>query len=495
MQAYYNVLTTLKAQLEADEFVNTVTQGDIFDVDLNKQTLFPLSHITVNDTRKKKNVLEFSVTLLCMDIVDKSKDETTDIFRGNDNEQDVLNTQLAVGLRLMEVLERGDFKQFQMRGEPSFEPFTERFENYMAGWAVTFTVVVPNTMLSCDAVVLPSACKEVNYLVEYANGTLIESGTIPSGGSKTITVPDCPTIEDATWTLKDADGNVLNTGTIASGASADITAPSVTYTNTDATYSGSVLSGGALSIPDSQINVNSVDRGDVVSVKTIDVNLSDSGGAVTPDSVTVTGNTVDIVVPAPVIPTPIGAQVPKTGSTVSYVTGDDGDLQRGREVDWLTLPANNPYGDTDRFKDELGGTAYANDIVIDWSTYNGSNTVLGYYRIPLTTASWATQVGNCAALSVGTFTSGWAMANWDEFENIHSKGTTLVAGRFDALNYTPFNINLGNYLWTSTSRDASFAIAYLLNPFGSFGVGLLNKTNSYQSIAAREFTVTGTTLT
>jgi hypothetical protein len=87
------------------------------------------------------------------------------------------------------------------------------------------------------------------------------------------------------------------------------------------------------------------------------------------------------------------------------------------------------------------------------------------------------------------------MTNWDEFENIHSKGTTLVAGRFDALNYTPFNINLGNYLWTSTSRDASFAIAYLLNPFGSFGVGLLNKTNSYQSIAAREFTVTGTTLT
>ena len=125
-----------------------------------------------------------------MDIVDKSKEETVDIFRGNDNEQDVLNTQLAVGLRLMEVLERGDFKQFQMRGEPSFEPFTERFQNYMAGWAVTFTVVVPNTMLSCDAVVLPSACKEATYLVEYENGTDIESGTIPSGGSKTITVPN-----------------------------------------------------------------------------------------------------------------------------------------------------------------------------------------------------------------------------------------------------------------------------------------------------------------
>jgi hypothetical protein len=87
------------------------------------------------------------------------------------------------------------------------------------------------------------------------------------------------------------------------------------------------------------------------------------------------------------------------------------------------------------------------------------------------------------------------MVNWDEFENIHSKGTTLVAGRFDALNYSPLNINSGNYLWTSTSRDANFKIGYLLNPFGSFGVALLNKTGSYQSIAAREFTVTGTTLT
>ena len=27
-----------------------------------------------------------------MDVVDQSKDETTDVFRGNNNEQDILNT-------------------------------------------------------------------------------------------------------------------------------------------------------------------------------------------------------------------------------------------------------------------------------------------------------------------------------------------------------------------------------------------------------------------
>jgi hypothetical protein len=43
MTAYYDILTTIKAQLDADVFVNTVTQGDIFDIDLTKQTIFPLS--------------------------------------------------------------------------------------------------------------------------------------------------------------------------------------------------------------------------------------------------------------------------------------------------------------------------------------------------------------------------------------------------------------------------------------------------------------------
>jgi len=488
MQAYYNVLTTLKAQLEADEFVTTVTQGDIFDIDLNKQTLFPLSHITINDTRKKKNVLEFSVTLLCMDIVDKSKDETTDIFRGNDNEQDVLNTQLAVGLRLMEVLERGDFKQFQMRGEPSFEPFTERFENYMAGWAVTFTVVVPNTMLSCDAVVLPSACKEASYLVEYANGTLIESGTIPSGGTKTVTVPNCPVVEDATWTLKDADGNVLNTGTIPSGGTADITAPSASVNNSDSSYTASVLSDGSLSLPNSQINVNSVDQGDVVSVKTIDVNLTDSSGTVTPDSITLTGNTVAITLPDS-NPAAVGATLPKTGQTTSYATNDDGDLQAGRATDAFTLGVNNPFSNTNRYTDEIGGQTYTNDIVIDWMTYDVvAGTVLGYYRTAGGADIWSDAVSNAATTSVGTFTSGWRLTNMNEGMNLQKAGFSR------AFSWSPFNQPATNdRYWTSTTPIPGSGQPYFIQ--SQYGGGNVPTSQSYKWFACRTFTVTGTILT
>lgn len=150
MNGYYRILEVIKDQLELDTFVNTVTQGDIFDVDLSKQSIFPLAHIIINTVTREKNILRYSVSVLCMDIVDKSKAETTDIFVGNDNEQDVLNTQLAVALRVVEVFERGEnTAKFRLDGNPLCEPFTERFENYLSGWALTFDLLLPNDMTKC----------------------------------------------------------------------------------------------------------------------------------------------------------------------------------------------------------------------------------------------------------------------------------------------------------------------------------------------------------
>ena len=47
MTGFYKLLDTLKAELISSPFVNTVTYGDISDVDLNKQNIFPLSHFIV----------------------------------------------------------------------------------------------------------------------------------------------------------------------------------------------------------------------------------------------------------------------------------------------------------------------------------------------------------------------------------------------------------------------------------------------------------------
>ena len=152
MKGFYNVTDKLKDTLIAEPFVNTVTFGSLDDVDLNKQTIFPLSHIIVNNTTVGTKTLTFNISILSMDIVDISKDEVTDIFVGNDNEQDVLNTQLALQTRVINTLQRGDLYTdlYQVEGDVSCEPFVDRFENKLAGWAATFDVIVQNDMTICD---------------------------------------------------------------------------------------------------------------------------------------------------------------------------------------------------------------------------------------------------------------------------------------------------------------------------------------------------------
>ena len=186
---------------------------------------------------------------------------------------------------------------------------------------------------------------------------------------------------------------------------------------------------------------------------------------------------------------PVGATLMKTGQTTSYRTGDDGDLEAGRATDFFTLAVNNPFGNTNRFTDELGGTTYTNNIVIDWSTYDTvAGTVLGYYRITVNSGSsdtWNNIIDICLALSIGTFTSGWRLCNVYEYMN----AMNMNIGN-NALSYSPFNNSDGGNYHTSTSRDASFA----LNRNG-MQVYLNNKVNSDKGIACLTFTVTGTTLT
>ena len=86
-----------------------------------------------------------------MDIVDENKEPTTDIFRGNNNEQDVLNTQLAVLNLLVQRLRRADLYNafYQLDGDANLEPFVDRFENKVAGWTATFDVFVLNDIEIC----------------------------------------------------------------------------------------------------------------------------------------------------------------------------------------------------------------------------------------------------------------------------------------------------------------------------------------------------------
>jgi len=151
MKGFYSVTDKIKTLLNAEPFVNTVTFGSIDDVDLDKQSIFPLSHVIVNNAVVGTKTTSFSISILAMDLVDISNDEVTDVFVGNDNEQDVLNTQLALLTRVINELQRGDSytDKYQIQADVTCEPFVDRFENKLAGWTATFDVTVINDMTVC----------------------------------------------------------------------------------------------------------------------------------------------------------------------------------------------------------------------------------------------------------------------------------------------------------------------------------------------------------
>ena len=155
IRGFYQVTKTLEDQLLLVVNCKTVTTGDISNVNLNKQDIFPLSHILINSVTQSDDngsgLYTFNISILSMDIVDQSKEPTTNIFRGNDNTQDILNTQMSVSNKVIQLMRGGTLFQnmYQVRGDATFEFFTERFENELAGVTATFNLTIYNDIYIC----------------------------------------------------------------------------------------------------------------------------------------------------------------------------------------------------------------------------------------------------------------------------------------------------------------------------------------------------------
>mgnify|MGYP001285281850 CR=1 FL=1 len=154
MTSIYDVITEIKSFLRENPIVNYVTFGDISQVDLNKTTIFPLSHFVLGNSTVTDNTIRVTINMLFLDVVDYSKD-----FNANDegdrqddsNLIDVYNTQLQIANELISHLKRGDLytNKFQLVGDPVCEPFKDRFENDLAGWGVDLIIEVPNNLSIC----------------------------------------------------------------------------------------------------------------------------------------------------------------------------------------------------------------------------------------------------------------------------------------------------------------------------------------------------------
>lgn len=135
------VVDKIKAKLKEDIFCKTVSTGSIFNIALNKQDIYPISHIIINTFVDNGNAFNYNISVISMDLVNDD----------DSNEMYVMNTQSMVGVRLIEELKRGDLftDLYQLNGSPNYEFFRDRFEDKVAGCTTTFDILVPNEMTVC----------------------------------------------------------------------------------------------------------------------------------------------------------------------------------------------------------------------------------------------------------------------------------------------------------------------------------------------------------
>jgi len=180
--SYFKILDTLRAQLQATNLISTITDGQISDIDLAKQTIFPLAHIIINSASIEGKMQRFNITVLAMDILD-SKEKY-------DLEPSIMNAMLQALNRVHDIMKRGDLNPdyIMMDGDATLEPFTDRFENKLAGWAMTFDVIMPSDMTICDTG-FTSGCPNVTVTDGASSVQVLAGGTYTcEGGSASVVV-------------------------------------------------------------------------------------------------------------------------------------------------------------------------------------------------------------------------------------------------------------------------------------------------------------------
>tara|TARA_R110000765_G_scaffold71466_4_gene138725 strand:- start:171 stop:773 length:603 start_codon:yes stop_codon:yes gene_type:complete len=176
-------------------------------------------------------------------------------------------------------------------------------------------------------------------------------------------------------------------------------------------------------------------------------------------------------------------QIMRTGQTTSGYKDSDGDVERGRNTGFLTLGYNNNFGNNDRLTDTLGTQIYADDVILDWSSFDPSNsTVLAYYRV-VQPATAMTIIANNSPYTFNTY-ADWKVPNFNELVNVFYH----ESNNYEYLIHAPFNITIGaiSGIWTSTKgRTIIESMAYNGKGILSFG-----NSTTLNYILVRRYTLT-----
>ena len=148
-KTYNNVIDTLKNLGTNHLQISTTTVGDIFDIDLEKNTLYPLMHLNPVNVTTRRTELVYNFQVFIMDLVEPD----------GSNEQEVYSDVLQICIDIIGILSNSKWQSqlaldinapvYFAEGDFTFEPFEERFDNLLTGWVFPLSIIVHNDFQTC----------------------------------------------------------------------------------------------------------------------------------------------------------------------------------------------------------------------------------------------------------------------------------------------------------------------------------------------------------
>jgi len=167
-KTFNNVIETLARLGEYHEQIQTVSVGDIYDVNLEKMELFPLLHINYVNVTTGDAELLYNFQVFIMDLVSEKENWQTYNAKGltklidnKNNEQQVYNQTLEIATDFIGMLRHSTRQSiagvddinapiYFTQDQFTIEPFSERFDNMLCGQVFQLGVKVMNDFETCN---------------------------------------------------------------------------------------------------------------------------------------------------------------------------------------------------------------------------------------------------------------------------------------------------------------------------------------------------------
>ena len=151
--SYYKATQLIRTIARETTLITTVSHGSLNDIDVKRQTLFPLLHVVPVNFSNIGATVTYSFTLYFCDLIDFNKKDQykqKEPWWNTDNSIDVLHQMSMAAQMFIDKINRGDSYNLDFRIEETNTGtfFTNRVENLLTGVQLEFSVTMPNTSVT-----------------------------------------------------------------------------------------------------------------------------------------------------------------------------------------------------------------------------------------------------------------------------------------------------------------------------------------------------------